>query len=518
MKAEELRKSILQLAIQGKLVAQCDDDEPASVLLDKIRAEKAQLIKDKKIKKDKNESVIYRGEDGSWYERVGKEVTCIDEAVPFEIPDSWEWCRLGNIGDWGAGATPLRGKSAYYNNGTIPWLKTGELNNSIVYDTVEKITPLALKECSLRLNKVGDILIAMYGATIGKLAIAGCELTTNQACCACTPFTGIDNKFLFHLLFANKQRLIKQGEGGAQPNISREKIVRFLIALPPLAEQKRIVAKLAELEPLLAEYDGKEKELSEINSKMPEELKKSVLQYAIQGKLVEQDPTDEPAAILLERIRTEKEQLIKEKKIKRDKNDSIIYRGEDGSWYERKGKEVTCIDEAIPFEIPSSWQWCRLIDICNNIHYGYTASAGITGNARLLRITDIQNNTVNWHNVPYCTVTDRDLSTYGLCENDILIARTGGTIGKTYIVQGIDVKSVFASYLIRAIPNVLVFPNFAKLFLETPLYWFQITQQSMGTGQPNVNGEALKQLLLPLPPLAEQKRIVEKLNQILEVL
>ncbi len=240
-----LKKSILQYAIQGKLVPQIDKEEPASVLLEKIQQEKQKLVKEGKLKKkDLTESTIFKGDDNKYYEKVGNEITCIDDELPFEIPDNWSWTRMGNIGVWGAGSTPQRSNSEYYNNGTIPWLKTGELNDSIVYDTSEKITEKAFKECSLRLNKVGDILIAMYGATIGKIAIVGNELTTNQACCGCTPFEGIYNLYLFYYLMANKQTFIKQGEGGAQPNISRDKLIKFLIPIPPKQEQKRIVERL----------------------------------------------------------------------------------------------------------------------------------------------------------------------------------------------------------------------------------------------------------------------------------
>ncbi|WP_227002920.1 restriction endonuclease subunit S [Capnocytophaga endodontalis] len=190
-------------------------------------------MEEKKIKKEKNPSVIFRGEDNSYYEKftLSGEVKCIDEEIPFEIPNGWEWCRLGLIGDWGAGATPLRGNIEYYG-GKIPWLKTGELNNGLIISTEEYITDKALEECSLRLCNVGDILIAMYGATIGKLGIVGIKLTTNQACCACTPIF-IYNKFLFYFLMASKQNFIEQGEGGAQPNISRIKLVNYLFPLPP---------------------------------------------------------------------------------------------------------------------------------------------------------------------------------------------------------------------------------------------------------------------------------------------
>jgi type I restriction enzyme S subunit len=243
------KKSILQEAIQGKLVPQISSEGTAESLLEKIRAEKERLIKEKKIKRDKLDSVIFKGDDNKYYEKVGKNTICIDDDIPFEIPTSWCWTRMGVIGDWGAGATPQRGNPEYYN-GNILWLKTGELNNGIVSDTQEKITEKALQECSLRLNKIGDILIAMYGATIGKLAIVGRELTTNQACCGCTPFL-VYNKFLFYFLMANKTEFIKQGEGGAQPNISRIKLVNTLMPLPPLQEQKRIVSKLENLFKLL---------------------------------------------------------------------------------------------------------------------------------------------------------------------------------------------------------------------------------------------------------------------------
>ena len=169
----------------------------------------------------------------------------ITEQIPFEIPKNWSWVRMGQIGDWGAGSTPQRGNASYYN-GNILWLKTGELNNGIVYDTKEKVTQKALLDCSLRMNKIGDVLIAMYGATIGKLAIVGNELTTNQACCGCTPFL-IYNWYLFYFLMASRDSFIKKGEGGAQPNISRVKLVEHLIPLPSLKEQYRIVAQIEKL-------------------------------------------------------------------------------------------------------------------------------------------------------------------------------------------------------------------------------------------------------------------------------
>ena len=231
---DKLKKSILQHAIQGKLVPQNSNDEPASVLLKRIRAEKKAQLGKKYV-----ESYIYKGDDNCYYEKVGKNEPVLLENLPFDIPDSWCWARLGTIGDWGAGATPSRSNPEYYN-GNIPWIKTGELNDGYIYSSEETITEQALQKCSLRYNKIGDVLIAMYGATIGKLAIAGVELTTNQACCACTPYKGLSNIYLFYFLKEEKDRFIKLGAGGAQPNISREKIVNYLIPIPPYNEQIRI--------------------------------------------------------------------------------------------------------------------------------------------------------------------------------------------------------------------------------------------------------------------------------------
>ena len=237
---EQLKKSVLQYAIEGKLVPQDETEGTAEVLLEQIQAEKQKLYEENKLKKkDLEHSTIFKDEDNKYYEKIGKNVTYIDEEIPFEIPNGWVWARMGQIGDWGAGSTPSRSNPNYYN-GKILWLKTGELNNGIVFDTEEKITEKAFQECSLRINKVGNVLIAMYGATIGKLAIAGKELTTNQACCGCSPYL-INNWYLFYFLMASREQFIKRGEGGAQPNISRVKLVEHLIPLPPLSEQQRIV-------------------------------------------------------------------------------------------------------------------------------------------------------------------------------------------------------------------------------------------------------------------------------------
>ena len=246
------------------------------------------------------------------------------------------------------------------------------------------------------------------------------------------------------------------------------------------------------------------------------QLKNSILQWAIQGKLVPQDPNDEPASVLLDKIRQEKERLIKEKKIKRDKNASIIYRGEDNSYYEKKlaTGEVKCIDEEIPFEIPQGWEWERWGNISQSIQYGYNAPALEHGAIKMVRISDIQENCVLWDNVPYCQIEENDIDTYLLKVNDILFARTGGTVGKSFLVEEVPERAIYAGYLIRTRYSSLLNPRYMKLFMESQLYWEQLKNGTIATAQPNCNGKTLAKMLLPIPPTKEQDRIVGKLTQL----
>ena len=228
---EDMKKSILQYAIQGKLVEQRPEEGTGADLYKQMQAEKQRLIKEMKIKKEKPLAEI------------------TDDEIPFDIPETWIWIRGGDVGSWGSGATPPRTNPAYYG-GSIPWLKTGDLNDGFIKEVPEYITELALEKTSVRLNPVGSVLMAMYGATIGKLGILEISATTNQACCACIPYAGMYNKYLFYYLMSMRQTYIGMAEGGAQPNISKEKIVNSILPLPPLEEQHRIVAKLEEILPL----------------------------------------------------------------------------------------------------------------------------------------------------------------------------------------------------------------------------------------------------------------------------
>ncbi len=222
-----MKSKVIDAGIQGKLTEQLPEDGTAQELFEQIQEEKTRLVKEGKIKKQKPLPPIK------------------PEEIPFEIPENWMWVRLGEIGNWSAGATPSRSNPDYYN-GNIPWIKTGELNDDYIIDSDEYISDAALQECSVRLNPVGSVLIAMYGATIGKTGILDIEATTNQACCACIPFL-IDNKYLFYFLIGNKQRFLDKSHGGAQPNISKDIIVNSSFPLPPLAEQQRIAERIEEI-------------------------------------------------------------------------------------------------------------------------------------------------------------------------------------------------------------------------------------------------------------------------------
>ncbi|MCL1792987.1 MAG: restriction endonuclease subunit S [Oscillospiraceae bacterium] len=536
MNALQLKNSILQMAVQGKLVSQDPNDEPASALLERIRTEKQRLIKEGKIKKDKNESVIYRapreGDDGSsnipytFLERTGDStVQDITDELPFDVPDSWEWVRLGSIGDWGSGATPSRNNPEFYKNGNIPWLKTGDLNDGFISEIPEKITPLALTKTSVRLNPIGSVLIAMYGATIGKLGILSIEATTNQACCACFTFTGLYNKYLFYYLFSQRLNFKKQSEGGAQPNISKEKIIGTLFPLPPFAEQKRIVARIEELLPLIEAYDKKYTALENLNANFPDTLKKSILQAAVQGKLVPQDPHDEPASALLERIRSERDRLIRDGKIKRNKDESVIFR-RDNSHYEIRGGVERCIDDEIPFDLPDTWAWVRLDYLCEYIQRGKSPKYSLI---KKYPVIAQKCNQWNGFRIDKAQFIEPDsLASYAperiLHDGDLLWNSTGlGTLGRIAVY-----KTALNPYecavadshvtVIRPLINY-VLSEYLYAYFANPTVQTVIESHSDGTTkQKELATITIKNYFIPLPPLNEQRRIVAQIDAVLPIL
>jgi len=493
MNGKQLKNSILQWAIQGKLVSQDPNDEPASVLLERIRAEKAKLIKEKKIKKDKNESIIYRGDDNSYYEKflATGEVKCIDEEIPFDLPFGWEWCRMGSIGDWGAGATPAKGNSDYYG-GNILWLRTGELNNGVVYDTEIKITEKALQECSLRLNKAGDVLIAMYGATIGKVAIAGNEMTSNQACCACTPF-GVFNYYLFYYLMGSQMDFIKKGEGGAQPNISREKLISHLMPIPPLNEQYRIVKQIQKILPLIEMYSASQDTQDKLNAEINEKLKKSILQEAIQGKLVPQIEKEGTAQELLEQIKQEKQKLVKECKLKKSAlTDSVIFKGDDNKYYEQINGQAVQIE--CDYDFPYSWSLARLSSICALIDGEKQEGQQLCFDAKFLRgkrAGEYQQKGKFVHKGDNIILVDGENS------GEVFTVPCDGYMGSTF-------KQLWVSSAMH-LPYVLNFILFYKELLR---------KSKRGAAIPHLNKEIFYSLIIGIPPYREQQRISARINKL----
>ena len=511
MTAQQLKNSILQMAVQGKLVPQDPNDEPASVLLERIRAEKERLIKEKKIKREKNPSVIFKGADNTPYEKIGDEVRSLAGEVPFEIPDSWEWARLGSV-VYNRGQTSPSTEFCYIDIGSI------DNKNQKLNPTDTTIAPDKAPSRARKLVDMGDILYSTVRPYLHNMCIIDREFphipiaSTGFAVLTC--HANLLNKYLFYYLmspdfdaYANNT---DNAKGVAYPAINDDRLYKALIPIPPVAEQHRIVSAIDSVNMPLCEYGSKEETLRILNTSFPENLKKSILQEAVQGKLVHQDPSDEPAEALLERIRVEKQRLIKEGKVKKDKRESVIFR-RDNSHYEKLDGMERCIDDELPFEIPESWAWVRWGSIAESIQYGYNSPAKQEGRIRMVRISDIHENTVAWSSVPFCDIDDSDIPTYLLQANDILFARTGGTVGKSFLVSEVPCESIYAGYLIRTRYSSLLCPQYLKYFMESPLYWQQLKSGTTATAQPNCNGQTLAKMLLPLPPANEQLRIVDNL-------
>ena len=442
---------------------------------------------------------------------------CIEDEIPFELPDGWAWARLGNIGEWKAGATPNR-KCLEYYNGDIPWVKTGDLNDDYIKEIPETITKKALKETSVSIIPKDTVLIAMYGATIGKLGITTCDVTTNQACCACCNLKGVNKKFLFYFLMQHKSNFISMGFGGAQPNISKEKIVQVIIPIPPIEEQNKITAKLTELFTFVKKIES---DKSTLQSTI-QQTKSKILDLAIRGKLVPQDPNDEPASVLLERIRAEKEELIKQGKIKRDKKESVIFKGDDNSYYEKMSTgEVKCIDDELPFVLPEGWEWARLKSICEPISDGTHQTPKYTDEGYIfLSSKNVTSGYIDWQNVMYISESlhNKLYERIAPQKNDILLAKNG----TTGVAALVDKDYIFDIYVTLALIRTIGYQVYPKYILcvfasNTTQYYFK--KSLKGIGVPNLHLEQIRETLVPVPPKNEQVKIyeaVENLNRFIE--
>ena len=442
------------------------------------------------------------------YEKIGDEVRSLADEVPFDIPNSWEWVRLGELFQHNTG----KALNAANHTGQLKqYITTSNLYwNRFELDNLKEMhfSESEVEKCTV---SKGDLLVC-EGGDVGRAAIWSYDypMCIQNHIHRLRAYVPLCTRFFYFLFDLYKHAGWIGGKGIGIQGLSSNAIHSLLFPLPPLAEQYRIVDAIVTLQPYTDAYADVESTLDILNTAFPERLKKSILQEAVQGKLVPQDPSDEPAEALLERIRAEKQRLVKEGKIKKDKHESVIFR-RDNSHYEKLDGVERCIDDELPFEIPESWAWARWGSIAESIQYGYNAPAKQEGRIRMVRISDIHENTVAWSSVPFCDIKGSDIPTYLLQPNDILFARTGGTVGKSFLVNDVPCESIYAGYLIRTRYSSLLCPQYLKYFMESPLYWQQLKSGTTATAQPNCNGQTLAKMLLPLPPANEQLRIVENL-------
>ena len=514
MTAQQLKNSILKMAVQGKLVPQDPNDEPASVLLERIRAEKERLIKEKKIKREKNPSVIFKGADNTPYEKIGDEVRSLADEVPFDIPDSWEWVRLGNIGETNIGLTY---KPSDVTSDGVPVLRSNNIQNGQIDYSELLYVSCAVPERAYAHK--GDILICARNgsrALVGKSAIVDADGMAFGAFMAiyrssCNPYIQ---------LFINSYLFRGQLEGATTTTINQvtqEMLKRQLCPLPPIQEQLKIVQKYTELQPLIAAYSNAYDKAQILSTAFPEALKKSILQEAVQGKLVPQDPSDEPAEALLERIRAEKQRLIKEGKIKKDKHESVIFR-RDNSHYEKLDGVERCIDDELPFEIPENWRWCRLKSIVNvvsarRVHQSDWRSEGVP----FYRAREIGKlaDTGSVDNELFITeALYTEFASSGVPHPGDLMVTAVGTLGKTYIVKDSD-RFYYKDASVICFENFgKINPAYLKLLMYSPYMEEQIKQNSAGTTVGTITIVKANEYLIPLPPLMEQQRIVDQAERL----
>ena len=505
MTGQQLKNSILQMAVQGKLVPQDSNDEPASVLLERIRAEKEQLIKEKKIKKEKSPSVIFRGADNLPYEKVGKnEPVCIADEVPFEIPESWEWVRLGNVIELQSGQDMTPDK--YNSNGNgIPYI-TGASNIENGKVLINRWT-----NCGRAFAYKGDILLTCKG-TVGTMAVLQeSQVHIARQIMAIRPIGELYVSYI-QLVLQTFVESLKAAAKSMIPGIARDDVLQSLFPVPPFNEQKRIVSKFSMIIPYMEQYSMVDAELSSLNNIFPETLKKSILQEAVQGKLVQQDPSDEPASVLLERIRAEKERLIQEGKIKRDKHESVIYR-RDNSHYEKRGSRKVCIDEELPFEIPEKWCWSKM-GICLDVRDGtHNTPKYVADGIPLVTSKNLCNGKIDFSTAKFISLEDHiTISQRSKVEDGDIMYAMIGSIGNPVLYNG-NVEF--------SIKNMALFKKISNGLDMEYVYWFlylsQDTMKKFASGgvQSFVSLGYLRNYWIPIPPIQEQHRIVMAIKQLM---
>ena len=525
MTAEQLRKSILQMAVQGKLVPQDPNDEPVHILLERIRAEKERLIKEKKIKKEKNPSIIYRGTDNLHYEKFADgTVNCLKDEIPFEIPESWVWVRLSSLGEIVGGGTPKTSVSTYWDNGNIPWITPADMK-CVTGKYIEKgsrnITEDGLKNSSACMMPTGTIIYSSR-APIGYIAITSTSLCTNQGFKSFVPiFTYISN-YIYYCLIALTDEIRSRASGTTFKEISGTELGNTLIPFPPYDEQNHIVRQIEKVLPFLSEYDTVDISLRKLTLDFPIRLRKSILQHAVQGKLVPQDESDEPASVLLERIRAEKEELIKQGKLKKDKHESIIFR-RDNSYYERLDGVERCIDDEIPFEIPNHWHWERMGNISfitklAGFEYTKYISPAITAKGiPLLKGKNVQNSIFVENFESYIPESTSDFLNRSQLTKKCILTPYVGSIGNVAIFHG-NYKAHLGSNIGKIeLYTTDLLEEYVVRYLHSNTGYEQLIKHKKATAQDSISMAALRDVLIPLPPTFEQERIIDKINNILSL-
>ena len=513
MTAQQLKNSILQMAVQGKLVPQDPNDVPASVLLERIRAEKERLIKEKKIKREKNPSVIFKGADNTPYEKIGDEVRSLADEVPFDIPDSWEWVRLIDVCEY-----IQRGKSPKYSP-IKKYPVVAQKCNQWSGFSIEKaqfIEPNSLSSYGPeRLLQDNDLMWNSTGlGTLGRMAIYKTAANPYELAVADSHVTVIRPlkqfvlpEYLYYY-FANPsvQSVIEDQADGTtkQKELATATIKAYLTPIPPLDEQRRILAKLSEVLPVVKNYGVVYDETTAMQEAFPESLKKSILQEAVQGKLVPQDPSDEPAEALLERIRAEKQRLIKEGKIKKDKHESVIFR-RDNSHYEKLDGVERCIDDEPPFEIPENWCWVRF------------GTALVNRDAERIPLSVSQREKLDKKYDYYGASGVIDKVDRYLFDKPLLLV---GEDGANLLLRSKPIAFIASgqywvnnhAHVIDAVAGVDL--RYIALFINAT----NLAPYVTGTAQPKMNQEKLNSILVPLPPTNEQRRIVSAFEGIAAII
>ena len=440
--------------------------------------------------------------------------------TPFDIPDSWEWVRFKDLVDYSMGKTPPRKETEYWSNGTLPWVSIADLvADGTVTATKECVNSFAAENTFKgKISKAGTLLMS-FKLTVGKVSILGIDAFHNEAIISIYPFVDPD-KITTMFLFATLPLLSQSGDTKSAikgNTLNSDSLDALLIPLPPIMEQKRIFDKLYELTTPLLDYSAAEQKVTELNVNFPERLKKSILQEAVQGKLVPQDPSDEPAEALLERIRAEKQRLIKEGKIKKNKHESVIFR-RDNSHYEKLDGVERCIDDKLPFEIPENWRWCRLGTIAavlggKRIPAGRKLTEFNTGHV-YIRVSDMTDGGVSTDRLLYVPEDIYpSISKYIINKADVFIT-VAGTIGRVgKIPDELDGANLTenADRLVLAGVN----QDWLIKVLQSGMIQEQIAQATTQVGQPKLAIARIERFFIPLPPLAEQHRIVQRIAELL---